>query len=63
MSSADPKATFNQVVSNIQGGQKAMDIVNEYGNGDPKVAFANYATKMSKDAMAQQIMARMGLHQ
>lgn len=61
MNSADPKQTFKQVVSNIDNGQEAMDLINQYGNGDPKTAFMNYAAKQGKTALAQQIMQRLGL--
>jgi len=61
MNSADPKQTFNQVVSNIDGGQNALNLIQQYGNGDPKAAFMNYAAQQGKSAMAQQIMQTMGL--
>ena len=62
MKSGDPTATFNQIVNNIQGGQNALDLIQQYGNGDPKAAFINYAAKQGKNAMAQQIMTSMGLN-
>ena len=61
MKSGDPKATFNQVVNNIQGGQNALDLIQQYGNGDPKTAFMNYAAQQGRNALAQQIMSGMGL--
>lgn len=61
MRSGDPKATFNQVVNNIQGGQNALDLIQQYGNGDPKTAFMNYAAQQGRNALAQQIMSGMGL--
>lgn len=63
MNSADPNKTFSQVVSNIQGGQDALNLIKQYGNGDPKTAFINYASQQGKTVMAQQIMQRMGLTQ
>lgn len=61
MSSANPNQTFNQMVSSIDGGQDAIAKIKEYGNGDPKAAFMNYAAKNGKSALAQQILQRMGL--
>lgn len=61
MNSVDPKQTFNQMVNNIEGGQNAMDLIKQYGNGDPKAAFMNYAAQMGKNNLAQQIMQRMNL--
>ena len=61
MRSGDPKATFSQVVNNIQGGQNALDLIQQYGNGDPKAAFMNYAAQQGRNALAQQIMSGMGL--
>lgn len=61
MNSPDPKQTFSQMVNSIQGGQEALNLVNQYGNGDPKQAFMNYATQQGKTALAQQIMQKFGL--
>ena len=61
MGSANPTQTFNQMVSNIQGGQDVMNLIKQYGNGDPKTAFMNYAAQQGKSALAQQIMQRMNL--
>lgn len=62
MSSTDPKQTFNQMVNNIQGGQNIMNLIQQYGNGDPKAAFMNYAAQQGKNAIAQEIMQRLGLN-
>jgi hypothetical protein len=61
MSSTDPTQTFNQIVKNIQGGENALDLIKQYGNGDPKAAFMNYAAQYGKNALAQEIMQRMNL--
>lgn len=61
MNSTDPKQTFSQVVSNIDNGQQAINLINQYGNGDPKTAFMNYAAQQGKSALAQQIMQGLGL--
>lgn len=49
------------MVGNSPEAQSAMNLINQYGNGDPKAAFMNYAASQGKQAMAQQIMQRMGL--
>lgn len=41
--------------------RKAMDMINQYGNGDPKTAFMNYMNGQGKQAMGQMIMQRFGL--
>ena len=61
MSSANPNQTFSQMVSQIDGGQNAMNLIQQYGNGDPKAAFMNYAAAQGKSTLAQQILQRMGL--
>lgn len=61
MSSADPNQTFNQMVSKIDGGQNALKLIQQYGNGDPKTAFMNYAAQNGKSAMAELILRRLGL--
>ena len=61
MNSVDPNQTFNQMVGKIDGGQNALSLIQQYGNGDPRAAFMNYAAQMGKNAMAQQIMQRLGL--
>lgn len=61
LSSADPNQTFTQMVNSIDGGQNAMNLIKEYGNGDPKTAFVNYAAKNGKTMLAQQILQRMNL--
>lgn len=61
MGSKDPNQTFNQIVSNIQGGQEALNKIKEYGNGDPKTAFINYAAQQGQQMLAQQIIQGLGL--
>lgn len=43
MSSINPQDAFNQMVGSRPEAKNAMDIVNQYGNGDPKTAFMNYS--------------------
>ena len=61
MSSPDPKQTFNQMVTKIDGGSNALNLIQQYGNGDPKAAFMNYAAQNGKSAMAEAIMRKLGL--
>lgn len=61
MNSANPSQTFNQMVASIDGGQNVLNVIQQYGNGDPKAAFMNYAAQQGKTAIAQQIMQKLGL--
>lgn len=61
MGSADPTQTFNQMVSSMPQGQEALNKIKEYGNGDPKTAFMNFAAQQGKQALAQQIMQSLNL--
>lgn len=61
LSSTNPQETFNGLVSQNQNLKAGMDIINQYGNGDPKAAFMNYAQSMGKGEIAQQIMSKLGL--
>ena len=61
MSSVDPQQAFNQVLSSSPDAKNAMDLINQYGNGDPKVAFMNYAAATGKQSLGQQIMQKLGL--
>lgn len=49
------------MVAGNKDAQNAMNIINQYGNGDPKAAFLNYASQMGKDSLAKSIMSRLGL--
>ena len=62
LGSTNPQAAFSSVVNNNPDAKKAMDICNQYGNGDPKAAFMNYAAQNGKNAFAQTIMNRLGLN-
>ena len=57
----NPQAAFSNLVSQNKDAQNAMNICNQYGNGDPKAAFMNYAAQNGKNAFAQQIMNKLGL--
>lgn len=62
MGSANPQAMFDKIVSSNPDAQNAMNICNQYGNGDPKTAFFNYAREKGKSALAQSILNRFGLN-
>lgn len=61
MSSVDPQQAFNQVLSSSPDAKNAMDLINQYGNGDPKAAFMNYAAATGKQSLGQQIKQKLGL--
>ena len=61
MGSANPQAMFNQMLSNNKDAQNAMNLINQYGNGDPRAAFLNYMNAQGKQALGQQLMQRFGL--
>lgn len=61
MSSVDPQATFNQVLSSSPDAKNAMDMINQYGGGDPKAAFMNYMNSTGRQNLGQQIMQKFGL--
>lgn len=61
MSSANPQQTFQQVLGQNKDAKDAMNLIQQYGNGDPKQAFLNYASAMGKQSLAQQIMQKLGL--
>lgn len=61
MSSADPQQAFNQILNSSPDAKNAMDLINQYGNGDPKTAFMNYAAATGKQSFAQTILQKLGL--
>lgn len=62
MGSQNPTETFKQFIGSNPEAQNAVNLINQYGNGDPKTAFMNYAAAIGNQALAQQIMQRMGLN-
>lgn len=61
LGSANPQETFNSMLSQNRDAKTAMDICNQYGNGDPKTAFFNYAREKGQNNLANSIMKRLGL--
>ena len=49
------------MLSNNKDAQNAMNLINQYGNGDPRAAFLNYMNAQGKQALGQQLMQRFGL--
>ena len=62
MGSANPQQTFNSILENNPNAKQAMDLINQYGNGDPKAAFMNYMSAQGKQAIGNQIIQKLGLH-
>ena len=61
LGSVNPQETFNTLVSQNADAKKALDICNQYGNGDPKAAFMNYMGQPGKGAIGKAIMNKLGL--
>jgi len=61
MNSANPQAAFQQMLNSSPDCKNAMNLIQQYGNGDPKQAFLNYASQTGKQGIAQQILSKLGL--
>ena len=61
LGSANPQQAFQQVLQQNKEAQNAWNLVTQYGNGDPKTAFMNYAAQTGKQGLAQQILQKLGL--
>lgn len=61
LNSVNPQQTFQQIISQNQEAQNAMNLINQYGNGDPKQAFLNYANQTGKQKLAKEISQKFGL--
>ena len=61
MGSANPQAAFQQMLNSSADCKNAMNLIQQYGNGDPKQAFLNYASQTGKAEIAQQILQKLGL--
>ena len=61
INSTNPQQTFNSLLQKSPEAKQAMDLINQYGNGDPKQAFLNYAAQTGRQSLAQQIFQRLGL--
>ena len=60
LGSENPLNTFQQFVASSPDAQKAMEIVNKYGNGDFKTACLAYAAERGEQALAQQVIQKLG---
>lgn len=61
MGSINPQQAFSNLLSTNKDAKNAMDLINQYGNGDPKTAFMNYMNSQGKQALGRQLMQRFGL--
>lgn len=61
MGSANPQVAFNELLAKNPNLMNGMNIINQYGNGDPKAAFFNYAQSVGKAEIAKQILSNLGL--
>ena len=61
MNSANPTAAFQQMLNASPDCKNAMNLIQQYGNGDPRQAFLNYAQQTGKIGIAQQILSKLGL--
>ncbi len=61
LSSVNPQQQFSNMVAGNKDAQNAMNIINQYGNGDPKAAFMNYMAAQGKQQIGQGIMQQLGL--
>ena len=61
INSTNPQQTFNSLLQKSPEAKQAMDLINQYGNGNPKQAFLNYAAQTGRQSLAQQIFQRLGL--
>lgn len=61
MNSSNPNAAFQQMLNNSPDCKNAMNLIQQYGNGDPRQAFLNYAAQTGKSGIAQQILSKLGL--
>ncbi len=62
MSSQDPQAEFNKLLTKIPNGNAYMDMINQYGNGDPKTACMNYAAQTGQQNFGQMISQWIASH-
>ena len=56
MSSPNPQEAFNQMVNSNPALKNGMDMINQYGNGNPRTAFMNYMSSAGKQSLGSQIM-------
>ena len=61
MGSMNPKAEFDNLCATNPDAKNALEIVQKYGNGDPRTAFMNYAKEKAETSFANNIMNMLGL--
>ena len=62
MGSVNPEQAFSSILATNPDAKRAMDLINQYGNGDPKAAFMNYMSAQGKQAIGNDIIKRFGLN-
>ena len=62
LKSTNPQAAFQQILQQSPDAQNAMQLINQYGNGDPRQAFINYMNSTGKQNLGQQILNKLGLN-
>ena len=60
MATPNPQETFNQMLNKNPELKKQYDLMNQYGNGDPKAAFMNYMGSTGKQSMGQLLINWIG---
>lgn len=61
MGSNDRNAAFQQIIASSPEAQQAMNLIMQYGNGDPKAAMINMAAAQGRTAFADQVIQKFGL--
>jgi len=61
LNSTNPQSAFQQILQQSPDAQQAMQLINQYGNGNPQQAFINYMNSTGKQNLGQQILSKLGL--
>jgi len=62
LNSVNPQNTFQQILQQSSDAKNAMQLINQYGNGDPKQAFINYMNSTGKQNLGKEILQRFGIN-
>ena len=60
MATPNPQVTFNNLLNQNPELKKMYDLMNQYGNNDPKAAFMNYMGSTGKQTFGQMIIQWLG---
>ena len=55
LGSPNPQAVFNQILEQYPAAKNAMQLINQYGNGDPQKAFMAYSAQ-GRQSLGQSII-------